>query len=219
MDSPSNIGTRLLTPALSNPSDEELATELNQLPEAASTSIKMIRKLLKEKHPRWALSELRVRQAWNAMIDKKTPADKDAASSETSSPPLPFASLSDFPSISLTTLSSHGILQAVQASAEFLPHFAKKQVATMAFFGGPSGDIRHHAGEREEKYRALYDDMKANTQLWMHFLDERSNYNHAENICGILVRLRSIEHSKRCLTRAECFPRQSFWDDPTLNTP
>ena len=191
MDSPSNIGTRLLTPALSNPSDEELTTELSQLPEAASTGIKTIRKLLKQKHPHWVLSELRVRQAWNALM-------KDAKPAEKTSPSLPFASLSDFPSLSFTSgLSHHGIIQMVEATVEFLPHLSKKQVATMAFFCGPSGDIRHHAGERERKYRDLYDDMTAHTQLWMTFLDEKRNYHHAENICGILVRVYSIMYLKK----------------------
>ena len=190
MHSPSTNGAQLLTPSLSNPSDEELTTELSQLPEAASTGIKTIRKLLKQKHPHWVLSELRVRQAWNSLKDEK-PAEK------TKGPSLPFASLSGFPSLSFTSLLSHGIIQMVEATAEFLPHLTKKQVATMAFFCGPSGDIRHHAGEREGKYRDLYDDMTANTQLWMTFLDEKSNYHHAENICGILVRVYSIIHLKK----------------------
>jgi len=76
-------------------------------------------------------------------------------------------------------------LSAIKQMDDWLPHFAKKQVATMMLFSCPPGDIRHHAGEREETYRDLYDDMAANTQLWMNFLDS----DHAENICGILVSL------------------------------
>jgi hypothetical protein len=41
----------------------------------------------------------------------------------------------------------------------------------------------------EAKYRALYDDIVANKQLWMAFFDERDNYVHAEHTCGILVRM------------------------------
>jgi hypothetical protein len=40
----------------------------------------------------------------------------------------------------------------------------------------------------EAKYRALYDDIVANKQIWMAFFDERDNYMHAEHTCGILVR-------------------------------
>ncbi len=182
MNSPSAQGKALL----SNPSDEELSSELSQLPEATSSGIRAIRKLLKERHPHWELSESRVRQAWNALKEKR-PTESTAAGSD-----------SDRPALSFASLSSHGILQAVAASAEFLPHFVKKQVATMAFFCGPGGDINLHEGEREEKYRALYEDMTANTELWMNFLDQKSNYRHAENICGILV---SVHVKKRCLKR------------------
>ena len=41
----------------------------------------------------------------------------------------------------------------------------------------------------ECKYRALYDDIVANKQLWMAFFDEKDNYVHAEHTCGILVRM------------------------------
>jgi len=40
----------------------------------------------------------------------------------------------------------------------------------------------------EGKYRALYDDIVANKQLWMAFFDAKDNYVHAEHTCGILVR-------------------------------
>jgi len=80
-------------------------------------------------------------------------------------------------------------LSAIKQMDDWLPHFAKKQVAKMMLFSCPPGDIRHHAGEREATYRDLYDDMVANTQLWTNFLGDRRNYNHAENICGILVSL------------------------------
>ena len=120
------------------------------------------------------LTESRVRQAGNDLKGKK-PAERAAASSD-----------ADGPSPSPTAIK---IWKAMLAFDDWSPHFAKKQVAKIAFFTCPPGDIRNHAGEREEKYRDLYDDMAANTQLWMNFLDDRRNYNHAENICGILVRL------------------------------
>ena len=41
----------------------------------------------------------------------------------------------------------------------------------------------------EGKYRALYDDIVANKQLWMAFFDEKDNYIHAEHTCDILVRM------------------------------
>ncbi len=41
----------------------------------------------------------------------------------------------------------------------------------------------------EGKYRALYDDIVANKQLWMAFFDEKDNYMHAEHTCGTLVRM------------------------------
>ena len=120
------------------------------------------------------LTESRVRQAGNNLKGKK-PAKRAAASSD-----------ADGPSPSSTAIK---IWKALLAFDDWSPHFAKKQVAKIAFFTCPPGDIRNHAGEREEKYRDLYDDMAANTQLWMDFLDDRRNYNHADNICGILVRL------------------------------
>ena len=182
MDSPSTHGT----PSLSNPSDEELLTELNQLPEAAPTGIRAIRKLLQEKHPHWVLSDSRVRQAWNDLKGKK-PVKRAAASSDTDDPSLSTSATSAMAGCMF--LSSLSLPSVQGALHDWLPHFAKKQVATMMLFTCAPGDIRNHAGEREEKYRDLYDDMAANTQLWMNFLDDRSNYNHAENICGILVRL------------------------------
>jgi hypothetical protein len=41
----------------------------------------------------------------------------------------------------------------------------------------------------ECKYRALYDDIVANKQLWMAFFDEKDNYVHAEHTVDILVRM------------------------------
>ena len=52
----------------------------------------------------------------------------------------------------------------------------------------------------EGKYRALYDDIVANKQLWMAFFDEKDNYVHAEHTCGILVRM--LLRSTLQLTRA-----------------
>ena len=51
-----------------------------------------------------------------------------------------------------------------------------------------SGDIRSHEGAREQKYRILYDDIVAHTQMWMDWFDIKDNYRHVENVCGILVR-------------------------------
>jgi hypothetical protein len=48
--------------------------------------------------------------------------------------------------------------------------------------------LRSHEGSREEKYRILYDDIAANQEMWMEFFDDKFNYRHAENTCGILVR-------------------------------
>jgi hypothetical protein len=55
-----------------------------------------------------------------------------------------------------------------------------------------SGDLRSHEGYREEKYRLLYDDIAANQEMWMDFFDDKFNYRHAENTCGILVRMSSF---------------------------
>ena len=51
-----------------------------------------------------------------------------------------------------------------------------------------SGDIRSHEGAREQKYRILYDDIVAHTQMWMDWFEIKDNYRHVENVCGILVR-------------------------------
>jgi hypothetical protein len=159
-------------PLLSNPSDRELETELILLHEATvATGVKTIRKLLKEKHPHWTISESRVRQAWNTLIDKK-PAGKKTASSVTDGP-------------SRFTPSAEELVGYLQ---DWLPHFAKKKNATMMFFSCPPGDIRYHTGERERMYRNLFDDMAAHNQLWMDFLSHKENHKDAEHICGILVR-------------------------------
>ena len=164
--------------SLNNPSDEELKNELNELPRAALTGVKVICKLLKERHPCWELAASRVRIAWKAMKYQKHRIHQAAGhGSDAITKQSP--------------LSSHSItnIEAIVATASnFLPHFIKKQVAALAFFSCGPGDIRHHAGEREGRYRDMYDDMTANAQLWMRFLDVRSNHKHADSICGILVR-------------------------------
>jgi hypothetical protein len=53
-------------------------------------------------------------------------------------------------------------------------------------------DLRSHEGHREETYRLLYDDIAANQKIWMEFFDDKLNYWHAENTCGILVRTRGF---------------------------
>ena len=172
-------------PLLINPSDQELNTELILLHEAicsgsfltipygflTATGVKTIRKLLKEKNPHWTISESRVRQAWNTLIDKK-PAEQKPASSATDGP-------------SRFTPSAKELVGYLQ---DWLPHFAKKKIATLMFFSCPPGDIRFHTGERERMYRNLFDDMAAHSQLWMDFLSHQENHKDAEHICGILVR-------------------------------
>ncbi len=159
-------------PLLGNPSDQELETELVLLHEATeATGVKTIRKLLKEKHPHWTISESRVRQAWNTLKDKKY-AERKPAISATDDP-------------SRSTPSTKELVGHFQ---DWLPHFAKKKIATMMFFSCPPGDIRFHTGERERMYRDLFDDMAAHKQLWMDYLSHKSNHKDAEHICGILVR-------------------------------
>jgi hypothetical protein len=41
----------------------------------------------------------------------------------------------------------------------------------------------------EGKYRAFYDDIVANKQIWMDFFDLRGNALQAEHTCAILVRM------------------------------
>jgi hypothetical protein len=52
-----------------------------------------------------------------------------------------------------------------------------------------SRGLQSHEGACEQKYRALHDDIAAHRQLWMDYFDLRDNYRHAENVCGILVRV------------------------------
>jgi hypothetical protein len=168
-------------PSLHNPSDEELKTILNELPRAALTGVKAIRKLLNERHPRWELAASRVRIAWKAM--KKRKYNKKHSLHQAVSHGS-VAVTKQFPLLSHSITNIEAIVATV---SNFLPHFIKKQVAALAFFSCAPGDIRRHAGEREGKYRDMYDDMTANTQLWMQFLDAKSNHKHADSICGILV--------------------------------
>jgi hypothetical protein len=168
-------------PSLHNPSDEELKNDLNELPRAALTGVKAICKLLKERHPRWELAASRVRIAWKAMKKrkyKKKHRFHQAAGHGSDAITKQFPLSSD----SITNIEA-----IVATVSNFLPHFIKKQVAALAFFSCAPGDIRHHAGEREGRYRDMYDDMITNTQLWMQFLDVKSNHKHADSICGILV--------------------------------
>jgi hypothetical protein len=70
-------------------------------------------------------------------------------------------------------------------------------------------DIRSHEGAREQKYRILYDDIVAHTQLWMDWFDIKDNYRDVENVCGILVRkwiVFAIIQAKKQLARVHCSP-------------
>lgn len=77
--------------------------------------------------------------------------------------------------------------------------------------------MRSHEGSREEKYRILYDDIAANQEMWMEFFDDKFNYRHAENTCGILVRtLKNLKEKRNSLSFfsfLHCvWPRQHFSD-------
>lgn len=79
-------------------------------------------------------------------------------------------------------------------------NFALKQAAVSEFFSRSPRTSKSLGNMKgEQAYRDYYDDIVADREKWMAFFDEKENFQHAEQTCGILGTLATIYRQRGVL--------------------